>query len=197
MQLPGRTFIVTGGASGLGAACVRRLTAAGANVLIADLNDSVGTAIAAELGPATRYHHTDVTNETDAQAAIQLARHEFGALHGLIQCAGIWGAARIVGKDSPHDLALFERVVQVNLVGTFNMLRLVATAISQNTPDADGERGVVINTSSVAAFDGQIGQAAYAASKGGVASLTLPAARESRASEFASLPSHREFLTLR
>jgi NAD(P)-dependent dehydrogenase (short-subunit alcohol dehydrogenase family) len=178
MRLPGNTFIVTGGASGLGAACVRRFVAAGANVLIVDINDSAGNALTAELGAAVRYHHTDVTQGADAQAAIDLARQEFGGLHGLIQCAGILGAARIVGKEGPHDLALFAKVMQVNLIGTFNMLRLAAAAMSQNAADAGGERGVVINTSSVAAFDGQIGQAAYAASKGGVAGLTLPAARE-------------------
>jgi NAD(P)-dependent dehydrogenase (short-subunit alcohol dehydrogenase family) len=145
---------------------------------VADVNNSVGSALAAELGDTVRYLHTDVTKSSDAQAAIDLSRREFGAIHGLIQCAGILGAARIVGRECPHDLALFEKVVQVNLIGTFNMLRLAAAAMSQNTPDAAGERGIIINTSSVAAFEGQIGQAAYAASKGGVASLTLPAARE-------------------
>ncbi len=162
----------------MGAACVRRFVAAGANVLIADINDSAGNGLTAELGAAVRYRHTDVTQPVDAQAAIDLARQEFGGLHGLIQCAGILGAARIVGKEGPHDLALFEKVVQVNLIGTFNMLRLAAAAMSQNAADVGGERGIVINTSSVATFDGQIGQSAYAASKGGVASLTLPAARE-------------------
>ena len=162
----------------MGAACVRRFVAAGANVLIADINDSAGNGLTAELGAAVRYRHTDVTQPADAQAAIDLARQEFGGLHGLIQCAGILGAARIVGKEGPHDLALFEKVVQVNLIGTFNMLRLAAAAMSQNAADVGGERGIVINTSSVATFDGQIGQSAYAASKGGVASLTLPAARE-------------------
>jgi NAD(P)-dependent dehydrogenase (short-subunit alcohol dehydrogenase family) len=178
MQITGNSFIVTGGASGLGAACVRRCVALGAQVLIADVNDLTGNALATELGAAVRYQRTDVTKPSDAQAAIELAQQEFGAIHGLIQCAGILGAARIVGKEGPHDLAMFERVVQINLVGTFNMLRLTAAAMCQNPPDGGGERGVIVNTSSVAAFEGQIGQAAYAASKGGVASLTLPAARE-------------------
>ncbi len=134
--------------------------------------------LANQLGLSARFIRTDVTSPTDAQAAIDLARREFGSLRGLIQCAGILGAARIFGKEGPHDLAVFERIVRVNLIGTFNMLRLAAAAMSTNTPTSDGERGVMINTSSVAAFEGQIGQAAYAASKGGVASLTLPAARE-------------------
>jgi NAD(P)-dependent dehydrogenase (short-subunit alcohol dehydrogenase family) len=178
MQIDGRTFLITGGASGLGAACARRLAAVGGQIVIADLNDDAGLALAGELGSATRFAHTDVTSPADAQMAIDTARREFGAIHGLVQCAGILGAARVLGKNGPHDLTLFERIVRVNLVGTFNMLRLVAAAMSLNEPDADGERGIIINTSSVAAFDGQMGQAAYAASKGGVASLTLPAARE-------------------
>ena len=127
---------------------------------------------------------TDVTRPDDAQAAVDKAIRDFGELHGLVQCAGIVAGARIAGKEGPHDLALFERVIQVNLVGTFNMLRLAAAAMIINAPDASGERGVIINTSSVAALEGQIGQAAYAASKGGVASLTLPAANW-RDSEFA------------
>lgn len=130
------------------------------------------------LGASARFIKTDVTNTADAQAAVDLAVNEFGALHGLVQCAGVLGAARIVGKEGPHDLALFERVVRINLIGTFNVMGLAATAMSNNPPNEEGERGVIVNTSSVAAFDGQIGQAAYAASKGGVASLTLPAARE-------------------
>ncbi|HEY2826987.1 MAG TPA: SDR family NAD(P)-dependent oxidoreductase [Pirellulales bacterium] len=178
MQIKDSTFLVTGGASGLGEACARRLAAAEGRVVIADLNDDAGRALAKELGAAARFVRTDVTNSAEAQAAIDTARNEFGSLQGLVQCAGILGAARIVGKERAHDLALFERVIRVNLIGTFNMLRLAAAAMSTNTPNGDGERGVIINTSSVAAFEGQIGQAAYAASKGGVASLTLPVARE-------------------
>jgi NAD(P)-dependent dehydrogenase (short-subunit alcohol dehydrogenase family) len=178
MQMHGSTFLITGGASGLGAACARRLAAAGGNVVIADLTEGEGAALAGELGARARFIRTDVTSQSDAQAAVDLALREFGDLHGLVQCAGILGAARIIGKDGPHDLALFERVVRVNLIGTFNMLRLAAVAMSAGAADRDGQRGVIVNTASVAAFEGQLGQAAYAASKGGVAGLTLPAARE-------------------
>jgi NAD(P)-dependent dehydrogenase (short-subunit alcohol dehydrogenase family) len=174
-----RTFLITGGASGLGAGTARRLAGLGANVVIADLNAAQGDALAKELG-GTRaiFVSTDVTSAESAQAAVDAALGRFGALHGLVSCAGILGASRIVGRDGPHDLALFQKVIQVNLVGTFNMLRLAAAAMAKNEPNVDGERGVIINTASVSAFEGQIGQAAYAASKGGVASLTLPAARE-------------------
>jgi NAD(P)-dependent dehydrogenase (short-subunit alcohol dehydrogenase family) len=178
MQIANQTFVVTGGASGLGAGTVRRLAAAGANVIAADVNAVAGKAIADELGARVVFQTTDVTSEASAQAAMELTISRFGALHGLVNCAGILGASRIVGREGPHDLALFQKVIAVNLVGTFNMLRLAAAAMSKNEPTADGERGVIINTASVAAFEGQIGQAAYAASKGGVASLTLPAARE-------------------
>lgn len=178
MQIQGHTFLVTGGASGLGAASVRRLVELGGRVVIADMNEAAGAALADELGDAARFHPTDVTSEFDVQGAIDLAVREFGSLDGLVQCAGVLGAARIVGREGPHDLALFERVVRVNLIGTFNVLRLAAATMSINAPTGDGERGVVINTSSVAAWEGQIGQAAYAASKGAVASMTLPAARE-------------------
>jgi NAD(P)-dependent dehydrogenase (short-subunit alcohol dehydrogenase family) len=172
------SFLITGGASGLGAATARRLAAAGANVIIADLNNAAGELLANDLAPRASFISTDVTSESSAQAAIDAAIQRFGSLHGLVSCAGILGAARIVGKNGPHDLALFQKVIQVNLVGTFNMLRLAATAMSKNEPSAEDERGVIINTASVAAFEGQIGQAAYAASKGAIASLTLPAARE-------------------
>jgi NAD(P)-dependent dehydrogenase (short-subunit alcohol dehydrogenase family) len=178
MQIHSSTFLITGGASGLGAACARRLASAGANIVIADLNDSEGAALAEELGPTARFIRTDVTSPADAQAAVDLALREFGDLHGLVQCAGVLAAARIIGKDGPHDLAQFERVVRVNLIGSFNMLRLAAVAMSAGAADRDGQRGVIVNTASIAAFEGQVGQAAYAASKGGVASLTLPAARE-------------------
>ncbi len=178
MQLANHTFVVTGGASGLGGGSVRRLVAAGGKVVIADLNQAAGEALAAELGSTAAFVATDVASEPSAQAAIDLAITRFGALHGLVNCAGILGAARIVGREAPHDLGLFQKVIQVNLVGTFNMLRLAATAMAKNEPNAEGERGVIINTASVAAFEGQIGQAAYSASKGGVAALTLPAARE-------------------
>jgi NAD(P)-dependent dehydrogenase (short-subunit alcohol dehydrogenase family) len=178
MQLANHTFLITGGASGLGAGTARRLAAAGANVVVADLNNAAGAQLATELAPRAVFISTDVSSEASAQAAIDAAIDRFGALHGLVNCAGILGASRICGKSGPHDLALFQKVIQVNLVGTFNMLRLAAAAMLKNEPNAEGERGVIINTASVAAFEGQIGQAAYAASKGGVASLTLPAARE-------------------
>ncbi|HEV2973043.1 MAG TPA: SDR family NAD(P)-dependent oxidoreductase [Pirellulales bacterium] len=178
MQIPSHTFLITGGSSGLGAACARLLASLGANVVIADLNEPAGERVAGELGASARFAKTDVTDEAQVSAAIEVAVSSFGRLDGAVSCAGILGAARIVGKSRPHDLQLFSRIVQVNLIGTFNVLRLAAAAMAANPPAADGERGIVINTSSVAAFEGQIGQAAYAASKGGVASLTLPAARE-------------------
>ncbi len=178
MQVANHTFLITGGASGLGAGTAHRLVAAGANVVIADVNFAVGGVLANELGSKAAFVATDVTSESSAQAAVDAAVRVFGGLHGLINCAGMLGAARIVGREGPHDLALFQKVIQVNLIGTFNMLRLAAASMAKNEPMGDGERGIIINTASVAAFEGQIGQAAYAASKGGVASLTLPAARE-------------------
>jgi NAD(P)-dependent dehydrogenase (short-subunit alcohol dehydrogenase family) len=178
MDIAKRTFVVTGGGSGLGAACVRMLAGADANPVIADVNAAAGEALAAELGARVRFQRTDVTDEASVRTALDVAVQTFGALHGVVQCAGIVLGERIIGKTGPHDLAAFQRVIGVNLIGTFNVLRLAAQAMSRNQPGGGGERGVIINTASVAAFDGQIGQAAYAASKGGVASLTLPAARE-------------------
>ena len=178
MQISGHTFLVSGGSSGLGAACVRMLVAAGGNVVIADVNDAAGAKLATELGPKTRFAHTEVTDEARVRSAVALAAEAFGALHGSIQCAGIVLAERVLGKAGPHPLEHFNRVLQINLVGTFNVLRLAAETIARNKAAPDGERGVIINTASVAAFDGQIGQAAYAASKGGIASMTLPLARE-------------------
>ncbi|HEX4148009.1 MAG TPA: SDR family NAD(P)-dependent oxidoreductase [Pirellulales bacterium] len=178
MEIAGRTFLITGGASGLGAACARRLARRGAHVVIADLNEAAGKQLAVELGASAAFTRVDVTCAADVEQALALAAAGPGGLRGLVQCAGVIAAARIVGRQGPHELELFERVVRVNLVGTFNVLRLAASAMSSNSPETDGERGVIINTASVAAFEGQIGQAAYAASKGGVASLTLPAARE-------------------
>jgi NAD(P)-dependent dehydrogenase (short-subunit alcohol dehydrogenase family) len=178
MQIPNSTFLVTGGSSGLGAACVRLLAAAGGRIVIADLNQAAGAALEAEIGAAARFVATDVTDEAAVQNAVQTAVRDFGGLHGAVGCAGISLAERILGKNGPHDLAAFTRVIRVNLIGTFNVLRLAAAAMAQNTPTASGERGVIVNTASIAAFEGQIGQAAYAASKGGVVGLTLPAARE-------------------
>ena len=178
MNIPNNTFLIAGGASGLGEATARRLAGAGANIVLADVNDSAGVALAAELGLTTRFVHCDVTDEASVQGAIAAATAAFGQIEGSINCAGILGAARILGREGPHDLALFRRVIEINLIGAFNLLRLAAAAMATNPPREDGERGVIVNTSSVAAFEGQTGQSAYAASKGGVASLTLPAARE-------------------
>jgi NAD(P)-dependent dehydrogenase (short-subunit alcohol dehydrogenase family) len=178
MQIANHTFLVAGGASGLGGACVRMLAAAGGNVVIADVNRTAGAALAAELGPRVRFAATDVTDEASVQAAVQLGLQAFGGLHGSIQCAGIALAEKVHGKTGPTPLAGFARTIQINLVGTYNVLRLTTAAMMQNTPNPAGERGVVINTASVAAFDGQIGQAAYAASKGGIVGMTLPLARE-------------------
>lgn len=178
MKVQGSTFVITGASSGLGAGCARWLAERGANLILADLNQEGGEALERELAPRARFISTDVTDADSAQRAIAAAAHAYGSLRGVVQCAGILGAARIVGKEGAHDLELFRRVVTVNLLGTFNIARLAAVEMSSNEPDAEGERGVIINTSSVAAFEGQVGQAAYSASKGGVASMTLPLARE-------------------
>lgn len=178
MLIVRRSFLVTGAGSGLGAATARALVAGGASVVLVDRAREAGAALCAELGPSTRFALADVTSETEVAAAVDMARESFGALHGLVNCAGVAPAERILGRDGPHGLDGFARTVAVNLVGTFNCLRLAADAMARNDPDGEGERGIVVNTASVAAFDGQIGQAAYAASKGGVAALTLPAARE-------------------
>lgn len=178
MKLLDNTFIVTGGASGLGEATVRALHQAGARVLIADLNLERGTALATELGPNSAFHLTDITEEAAAEACVDAAVKKFGALHGLINCAGIGTGEKILGKEGPHRLTTFNRAIAVNLTGTFNMIRFAAEAMSNQPSTATGERGVVINTASVAAYDGQIGQAAYAASKAGVVGMTLPMARE-------------------
>lgn len=178
MQIRDHVFLVTGAASGLGAAVARMFVNEGAHVVAADLNRAGAEAIAAELGAAARFAGTDVTSEADGQAAVDLALDAFGHLHGLVNCAGIAPAEKIAGRDGPHALDSFVKTVGVNLIGTFNMMRLAADAIAKQDPGPDDERGVIVNTASIAAFDGQIGQAAYAASKGGVVSLTLPAARE-------------------
>jgi NAD(P)-dependent dehydrogenase (short-subunit alcohol dehydrogenase family) len=178
MQVQGSTFLVTGGSSGLGAACVRTLAGTGGKVLIADVNKTAGEALAAELGERARFVQTDVTDEASAQSAVETAVKAFGGLQGAILCAGIGLADRVLSKSGPHNLASFAKVINVNLIGTFNVLRLAAAAMAKGTPDAGGERGVIVTTASVAAFDGQIGQAAYSASKGGVVAMTLPIARE-------------------
>jgi len=178
MQIAGRTFLITGGASGLGAATARQLAAAGGNAVICDVNAGAGAKLAAELGARGLFAAADVTDEPQVAQAIAAARGKFGALHGAVNCAGIAPAERILGKSGPHRLDAFRRAIEINLIGTFNVLRLAAQAMERNAPDTGGERGIIVNTASVAAFDGQIGQAAYSASKAGVAGLTLPAARE-------------------
>jgi NAD(P)-dependent dehydrogenase (short-subunit alcohol dehydrogenase family) len=178
MQIRNHVFLVTGGASGLGAASARLLAGEGGFVVIADMSRTAGKAVAGELGAAARFAPTDVTSEKDGQAAVDLALNAFGHLHGLVNCAGVAPSEKVVGRDGPHRLDAFAKAVNINLVGTFNMIRLAAAAIAKEAPGEDGERGVIVNTASIAAFDGQIGQAAYAASKGGIVSLTLPIARE-------------------
>jgi NAD(P)-dependent dehydrogenase (short-subunit alcohol dehydrogenase family) len=177
MQIEHHTFLVAGGGSGLGAATAHMLVAHGGNVVIADINKA-GALVAEKLGAQTRYCEADVTNEAQVQAAVDACSREFGGIHGAINCAGVATGERIVGKNGPHRLASFRRTVEINLIGTFNVIRLAAAAMSAAKPMPSGERGVIVNTSSVASFEGQIGQAAYAASKAGVNGMTLPIARE-------------------
>jgi NAD(P)-dependent dehydrogenase (short-subunit alcohol dehydrogenase family) len=174
MKLNGKSAVVTGGASGLGAACVRMIVEGGGRATIIDVNEEAGSALAAELGDAVRFVRADVADEGEVRAAVEAAR----PVHIAINCAGIGPAQRTVGKEGPASLDWFTTVIRVNLVGTFNVARLAAWAMSTNAPDEGGERGVIINTASVAAFDGQIGQVAYSASKGGIVGLTLPMARD-------------------
>ncbi len=175
MDIANKVFIVTGGASGLGEGTARMLAREGGKVVIADLNVEKGEALAAELGGA--FVKADVSQEADAQAVVAKAL-SLGKLMGLVNCAGIAPAAKTVGKDGAHALSLFQKVINVNLIGSFNMIRLASEAMCKNEPEATGERGVMISTASVAAYDGQIGQAAYAASKGGIVGMTLPIARD-------------------
>lgn len=178
MQIADSVFLIGGGASGLGAAVAARLVRDGGKVLIADWNEEVGAAMAQSLGQVARFVRTDVTREDDVIRALEVAATELGGLHGVVNCAGIALASRTLGKEGPHPLDAFARVIHVNLVGAFNVARLAAARMAQNPPNAEGERGVIVNTASIAAFDGQIGQAAYAASKAGVAGMTLPLARD-------------------
>lgn len=177
MQFKGNVVVVTGGASGLGGATSELIVKAGGKVVIADIQAELGEKHAAELGAGARFVKCDVTSEADGQAVIAAAL-EMGKLVGLVNCAGIGGAAKTVGRDGPMPLAHFTRIVTVNLIGSFNMIRLAAAAMAENEPNDEQERGVCINTASVAAFDGQIGQAAYSASKGGIVGMTLPIARD-------------------
>jgi len=175
MDIHGKVFIVTGGASGLGEGTARMLAANGGTVVIADMQEEKGQAVAKDIGGI--FVKCDVSNEADGQAVIQRATAH-GKLMGLVNCAGIAPAEKTVGKNGAHNLALYQKVIQVNLIGSFNMIRLAAEAMSKNEPEATGERGVLISTASVAAYDGQIGQAAYSASKGGIVGMTLPIARD-------------------
>lgn len=177
MDISGKTALVTGGASGLGAATVRRLAELGAHVVIADVNEDAGRALAQEFAGQVAFANTDVTDAASMQVAVDAAA-QAGGLHALVCCAGIVQAERVLGREGPLDLGRFARVIQVNLIGTFNAIRLAGERMAKNEPDGEGERGVIVTTASVAAYEGQIGQAAYSASKGGVMAMTLPIARE-------------------
>lgn len=178
MRVAEHTFVITGGASGLGAATAEHLVAQGAAVVLLDINQTAVEAQAQRLGRNALGLACDICDAEQVQQALAAALKQFGALHGLINCAGIVGAQRILGRQGPHDLDDFVRVLNINVIGSFNMLRLAAQVLASNEPNTQGERGVIINTASIAAYDGQLGQAAYAASKGAIVSLTLPAARE-------------------
>ncbi len=178
MKIPLHTFLITGGSSGLGAATARMVAQNGGNALIADLDAASGADLENELGPQACFVPTDVTKEESVLAALRLAEERFGGLHGVVNCAGIIIGKKVFGKRGPHSLEAFEKIIRVNLIGTFNVIRLSVPLMARGEPNEGGERGVIINTSSIAASDGQIGQAAYSASKGGLASMTLPLARE-------------------
>ena len=178
MRLDGRTIIITGGASGLGGATVDMVVRAGGRAVIVDVNQQAGCAVAVRLGDRVRFVKADVTSDADVQGAVDTAARQCGGVHGLVCAAGIAVAERVLPREGVQPLAHFTRTININLVGTFNAVRLAAAAMATNTPNDSGERGVVVTTASVAAFDGQIGQAAYAASKGGIVAMTLPIARE-------------------
>ncbi len=178
MRLDGRTIIVTGGASGLGGATVDMIVRAGGRAVIVDVNEQTGNAAADRLGDKASFVQADVTSDVDVQRAVDTAVEQYGGVHGLVCAAGVAVAERVLPREGVQPLAHFTRTISINLVGTFNAIRLAAAAMAANTPNDAGERGVIITTASVAAFDGQIGQAAYAASKGGIVAMTLPIARE-------------------
>ena len=178
MKMPNVIALITGGASGLGAGTARRFAQCGARLVILDIDAEKGEALAEDLGGAARFFKADVSSEKDAQAALEFTVAEYGGLNALVNCAGIGVAVRTTSSRGPHPLDLFETVLRVNLIGSFNCIRLAATAMAGNAPGTNGERGLIINTASVAAFEGQIGQAAYSASKGGIVGMTLPIARD-------------------
>ena len=178
MQLNEVKALITGGVSGLGLAVARKVVAGGGQAVLLDINDEAGAAVEAELGGAVSYVRTDVTNEQAVKDAVKLAIEHMGLINAAVNCAGIIGAGRVLGREAPMALDFFAKVIQVNLVGSFNIIKAAGAAMESNPPGADGERGVIVSTASVAAFDGQIGQAAYSASKGGIVGMTLPIARE-------------------
>lgn len=178
MKIEGNTFVVSGGASGLGEATSRMIVENGGNVVILDVNAEAGNNLKVQIGNSAVFVQTDITHENAVVEALNKAIVTFGKIDGLINCAGLGPAKRILGKTEVHDLAFFQKIINVNLVGSFNTLRLASDKMQTNTPNEEGERGIIINTASVAAFEGQIGQAAYSASKGGIVSMTLPVARE-------------------
>lgn len=178
MNIENSVFLITGGASGLGAATAKLLASKGGKVVVTDVNEQAVQAVAAAIGPSAKAIAADVTQEAPVQAAVDLAVKTFGGLHGAISCAGVAPGERVLGKTGPHKLDSFRRTIDINLIGTFNTLRLAAAAMASNPPGTDGERGVIINTASIAAWEGQIGQAAYSASKAAVVGMALPVARE-------------------
>ena len=178
MDISGKTFFISGGGSGLGAATAKAIAGAGGNVVLGDINGDAGKKTQEDIGAAARFVQTDITDEAQVKEALQFTLDTFGRLDGIVNCAGIAIAAKTVGKHGPHALDAFQKVININLVGTFNVIRLAAAIMAENEPDSDGERGVIINTASVAAYDGQVGQAAYSASKGGIVGMTLPIARD-------------------
>lgn len=178
MKISGKTAIITGGASGLGEATALMLAHEGANIVIVDINEEAGSALAETIGDKALFCKTDITSEEEAAAMISAAINRFGHIDICVSCAGIAPGAKIVGKKGPHDLGLFRKTIEINLIGTFNIMRLSAEKMMLNDPDEEGERGVIVNTASIAAFDGQVGQSAYAASKAGLVGLTLPVARD-------------------
>lgn len=178
MKIENNTFLITGGASGLGFATAKMIIENGGNAVLLDVNEEAGKTAQSNLGSKSKFIKTDVTNEEQVQSAVSQSIEAYGSVEGIINCAGVGPAKRVVGKDGPHPLDFFQKVININLIGTFNTLRLVADKMQNNEPNTEGERGIIINTASVAAFDGQIGQAAYSASKGGIVAMTLPIARE-------------------